>query len=216
MYWRRRMLLLVLVVAVVSVIVLVIARPGSSARPTSSTTTTRPAASAPTSHAPSASVTPTPAAAATSPSGKVTGAPTAGAIAAAKPCKPANVTLTPVTNALRYATGVQPMISMTIENTGTAPCTIDAGTDAQEYLISTGAQRVWDSKDCQTGPTKTVVTLAPGKTVSTTPFAWDRTHSSKTTCSATRAPAIASGASYHLTVLLGSISSETTKQFILL
>ena len=57
--------------------------------------------------------------------------------------------------------------------------------------------------------------LQPGKALSTTPFPWDRTRSSTTTCTGNRPEVTAGGASYHLAVQVGEAKSTGTKQFVL-
>jgi hypothetical protein len=105
---------------------------------------------------------------------------------------------------------------MSITNSGASACTFDVGTDAQVYLITSGSDQIWSSKDCQTAPAANKQILEPGKALSTTPFAWDRTRSSTTTCTGTRPPVVAGGASYHLTVQVGAAKSAGTgKQFVL-
>jgi hypothetical protein len=188
-YWRRRLLLLLLIVVVIVVVILIIVRPGSGSP------TGNPSGSNTASHGPSSPAT--------------SGSPSAA-------CDPSVITLTPITDADSYASGVQPMLSMSITNSGASACTFDVGTDAQVYLITSGSDQIWSSKDCQTAPAATKQILQPGKAVSTTPFAWDRTRSSTTTCTATRPPVVAGGASYHLTVQVGvAKSTGSGKQFVL-
>ena len=191
-YWRRRLLLALGLVAVVIVIILIVVRPGAGkpvGAPTSSPATT----------------------AGASPSFPST--PGAGGNATA--CDPSVVTLVPVSDAASYAAGVQPQLSMTITNSGASACSFDVGTDAQVYVITSGADQIWSSKDCQTGATANVQVLQPGKAMSTTPFAWDRTRSSTSTCSTNRPEVTAGGASYHLAVQVGTAKSADTKQFLL-
>ena len=185
-YWKRRALVLVGLLAIVVVIILIVVRPGGG--------TPTPNPTKPTSTTASDSGTD---------SGDV------------KECDPADVTLTAVTDKGGYNAGEQPLISMTITNSGASACTINAGTDAQEYVITSGSDQIWSSRDCQTDPQATVTTLEPGVAKSTTPFPWDRTRSATTTCDAERAQVAAGGASYHLTVKLGDIESASTKQFLL-
>lgn len=192
-YWRRRLLLLLLVVVVIVVVVLIIVRPGSgtpSSTPSGGTSNSA-------SHGPSS-------------------AATSGSSAAA--CDPSVISLIPITDAASYAAGVQPQLSMSITNSGASACTFDVGTDAQVYLITSGSDQIWSSKDCQTAPAANKQVLQPGKALSTTPFAWDRTRSSPTTCTGTRPEVTAGGASYHLAVEVGDAKSSgtnATKQFLL-
>jgi hypothetical protein len=192
-YWRRRLLLLAVLVAVVVVVVLIIVRPGSGG-------------------------TKTPAGGQTSgQSGSPSPSFSAGTGGSAAACDPSVITLTPVTDAANYAAGVQPKLSMTIANTGSSACSIDVGTDAQVYTITSGSDQIWSSSDCQTDKTALKQVLEPGaaKALATTPFAWDRTRSSTTTCTGTRPAVVGGGASYHLNVKLGELASKSSKQFLL-
>ena len=133
----------------------------------------------------------------------------------AKACDPAQIELAAITDKDGYDQGETPQISMSITNTGTDPCTINAGTDAQEYIITSGSDQIWSSRDCQSEPAPAETVLQPGVARSTAPFAWDRTRSSADTCEGERPQVGAGGASYHLTVKLGDIESAATKQFLL-
>ena len=187
-YWRRRLVVLLGLIAVIVVIVLIIVRPGSGSPSGSPSDTPKPS---------------------TSSEPQPSGSPTFTSAAGGEACNPAQVTLTAVTDSNSYAAGVNPNISMTIVNAGTAPCTFDVGTGAQEYIITSGTDRIWSSKDCQTAPTSTPQVLQPGVPLSTTPFAWDRTRSSSTTCTSQRPAAVAGpdGPTYKLQVKLGTVES---------
>ncbi len=128
-------------------------------------------------------------------------------------CTSEQVTLTPVTDKAGYNAGEQPMLSMTITNIGAAACTINAGTDAQEYVIFSGSEQYWSSRDCQVDPASQEITLEPGVPKTTPPFAWERTRSSVSTCESDRPAVPAGDVSYHLTVRLGDLESADTKQF---
>lgn len=130
-------------------------------------------------------------------------------------CDPADIQLTAITDKNGYDAGETPLISMSITNTGSTACTINAGTDAQEYLILSGTEQYWSSRDCQADAAPTETTLQPGVPQSTNPFPWDRTRSATTTCESTRPAVAAGGASYHLTVKLGDLESADSKQFVL-
>ena len=152
----------------------------------------------------------TPAATTKSPS------PTATSVAeGAKACDPADIQLTAITDKNGYNVGETPLISMSITNTGSTACTVNAGTDAQEYLILSGTEQYWSSRDCQADEAPTETTLQPAVPQSTNPFPWDRTRSTTTTCDAARPAVAAGGASYHLTVKLGDLESADSKQFLL-
>lgn len=188
-YWRRRLLLLLGVIAVIIVIILIIARPGAGSPVAGPSGTPNPTDSA-------------------NPSGSPT--PSFTSAAGGEACNPAQVVIVAVTDSTSYKSGVKPKISMTITNSGTAACTFDVGTGAQEYIITSGNDRIWSSADCQTSPTSTPQVLQPGVELTTTPFAWDRTRSSTTTCNSSRPAAVANsdGPTYRLQVKLGSAKSE--------
>ncbi len=195
-YWRRRLIVGLGALAVIVIVILIIVGPGSGPPGTNQTTGTSP------STATTKSATPNPS---TSVSPQTEGAA----------CVPANLKLAAVTDKTVYAAGVQPQISMTITNTGSATCTVNLGSTQQELIITSGSETIWDSKDCQTGAVDATATLKPNVAVPTPPIAWDRTRSAKTTCDASRSPVTAGGASYHLAVKVGDLKSKATVQFIL-
>jgi hypothetical protein len=187
-YWRRRLLVGLGALAVIIVIILILARPGSG----STGNTASPPATNSAVASPSAS-------------------PQAGGTA----CLPANIKLEAVTDKNVYAATEQPNIGMKITNTGAADCVINLGSTQQELIITSGTEKIWDSKDCQTAPVDTQITLSPNAPKATPLIPWDRTRSSTTTCNATRTPVTAGGASYHLGVKVGQLASKVTVQFIL-
>ncbi|MCU1558866.1 MAG: hypothetical protein JWN09_2861 [Microbacteriaceae bacterium] len=188
-YWRRRLLVGLGALAVIIVIILIIVRPGSGSPASSPTAGTTPS---------STPSTPT------------------STQAAGAACLPTTIKLEAVTDKTTYAASEQPNIGMKITNTGSADCTINLGSTQQELIITSGSEKIWDSKDCQTAPVDSPITLKPNEAKSTPLIPWDRTRSSTTTCaSTTRPPVTAGGASYHLAVKVGQLTSKTTVQFIL-
>jgi len=189
-YWRRRLILGLGALAVIVIIILIVTRLGSSSPSPANTT---------------------------KPSGAPSVTPSAGASApaAGAACVPARIKLVAVSDKTTYASTDQPQISMSITNTGTVDCTINLGSTQQQLVITSGSETIWDSKDCQTAPVDAPVTLKPGVAVTTPAIPWDRTRSSKSTCNASRPPVTAGGASYHLGVKVGALSSKATVQFLL-
>ncbi|MGJ4844855.1 hypothetical protein [Leifsonia sp. Le1] len=194
-YWRRRLILALGVIAVIVVVVLIVVRPGSSqGTPTPAATNSKPA----------------------TPGADGTSIPTENTTASGQPCKPANVKVTANTDASTYAAGELPKLTVSITNTGTVSCKIDAGTAQQVFTITSGTETYWKSTDCQSDKVDAEVLLQPGKTVSSqTPIEWDRTRSDPATCQQTREQVPAGGASYHLTTSVSGIESAESKQFIL-
>lgn len=196
-YWRRRLLVALGVVAVIVVIVLIVVRPGSG-EPASTPTPTESETVAPPAES-DAAADPT----------------ESDAPETAGECAPTDVQVVAVTDAGSYPEGVAPKLSMTITNTSDAICSFNVGTDAQEYVITSGEDRIWSSRDCQDAPEALVVDLEPGDTQTTTPFDWDRTRSSADTCEGERAAVTGGGATYRLAVTLGEVEGSEDKPFIL-
>jgi hypothetical protein len=206
-YRRRRLTLLVAFLAIVALVVLLVTRPWQgSAKPAADAAPPAAGASSPASAgAGTASATPKPST-----------IPTVKAAVAGDPCNPADVDVEAITDAVRYPASARPLLSLSLTNTGSQMCTIDAGTASMVFTITSGHEQYWTSTDCQTNPVHTVIKLEPRKTLNSVPIAWDRTRSSKSTCSAKSRPAApAAGASYHLAVAVEGIASKSTKQFIL-
>lgn len=133
------------------------------------------------------------------------------------PCQAAAITVEAVTSDA-YASGENPQFSIALTNTGDEDCTINVGTNTQQFTVMSGEDVWWRSTDCQQEPSAMVVTLAAGQTVtSKEPVVWDRTRSATNTCESTDRPrAAGGGASYHLTVSIGGFDSAVTKQFMLM
>jgi hypothetical protein len=126
------------------------------------------------------------------------------------------VEITAHTDKLRYAAGEQPQLRFTVKNISTTECMLNAGTDLQRYVITSGSDQIWASDDCQTMRTPYRTQLKPGEEDGNLPIPWDRTRSTPETCdSPSRPQAKAAGASYHLRVYLGTTQSAETRQFLL-
>jgi len=193
-YRRRRLVVGLGLVAVLAIILLIFVRPGaggdgaaSDPKPAATADPADPAATAPADDA----------------------APTA--------CDPAVVSVEAITDEGSYDPGVEPELSLSVTNTGTTPCDLNAGTSTQVFTITSGADVYWTSTDCQTDPADAQVTLEPGVAVSTkTPVVWDRTRSSPETCEITDREAVpGEGASYYLSVSVGGVASASPTQFLL-
>lgn len=187
-YWRRRVLVALIAIAVIVIVVLIIVRPGSGA----------PRVVTPPSPAKSASAA-------------VTSDPSTA-------CSDAKLRLQAITDKTTYAATEKPQISMKLTNTGPSACTVNLGSTKQELIISSGSEKIWDSKDCQTGAIDSSIVIKPGtaNAITTPAISWNRTRSSTATCASTTLPQVtAGGASYHLAVILGTLKPNATAQFIL-
>ena len=134
----------------------------------------------------------------------------------AKACEPTDLVVEAVTDAETYGAGQNPGLSIQLTNTG-AECSLNVGTTTQSLTVMSGDDTWWRSTDCQSEPSDMIVLLAAGQTVSSAaPVVWDRTRSAVGSCAdASRPAAPAGGASYHLSVSIGGVSSTQSKQFLL-
>lgn len=204
-YRRRRLAVLLALLAVIVAIVLIVIRPSfggpaKGAGSPSPSSTAQPVSSA----APAANASPSAAAS------------VAPADAEGAPCRAENIVVEAVSDKVSYAAGEQPQLSMRVTNTGKNSCTLNVGTKAQEFKISSGNEQYWSSLDCLVDATDQQVTLAPNKPLaSAAPLVWDRTRSAKDTCQGSRPAVPAGGASYHLSVSVGGFTAGVTRQFLL-
>ncbi|MET0989586.1 MAG: hypothetical protein ABWY54_02965 [Glaciihabitans sp.] len=205
-YWRRRLIVGLGLVAVIAVIILLFVRPGADQTAPDTTgavtATDDPAADTEAEEDTDAGTDPV-----------ATPAPETST--ADGTCDESDITVEAKTDATTYAAGVNPMLSLSVTNTGEEACTMSVGTDVQEYRITSGEELIWSSKDCQESPVALEQELAPGTPVDSTPFSWDRTRSDAAACDAERTPVTGEGASYHLSVIIDGIESADTKQFVL-
>lgn len=134
---------------------------------------------------------------------------------AAPACTADSVAVTAVTDASSYAPGAEPQLSLSLTNTSSADCVIDAGTSKQVFTITSGSEQIWTSTDCQTGATDLPMLLQAGRSVTGSALTWDRTRSSAETCSGGREAVGAGGAAYNLSVSVAGIPSGSPTQFLL-
>ena len=62
-----------------------------------------------------------------------------------------------------YPEDVEPVLELTLENTGEDPCRVNAGTSQMVYEVTSGADTVFDSRHCQAGSEDAEVTVEPGQ-----------------------------------------------------
>ncbi|KSU63097.1 hypothetical protein [Arthrobacter sp. NIO-1057] len=95
---------------------------------------------------------------------------------AAKKCKSDEVEVTATTDAKSYATGKEPVLILTVENTSKRECDINVGTNKQEFLISSGSDRVFSTVDCLQDGEDVSLTFAAGQKENAR-FTWNRERS---------------------------------------
>lgn len=212
-YRRRRLVLLLALVVIGGLVWLFIAQPWSSADGDDGGSTQQTSEQATTTDLPSpeeGAATPGATPESTEP------APTPSSTSIAEPCVARDITVEPVTDKDSYGSGQNPQLSIRLTNTG-EDCTMNVGTAAQAFTITSGSDTWWRSTDCQAEPSDMVVLIEAGQTVeSASPIEWDRTRSAVGTCDADDRPrAPGGGSSYNLSVEIGGISSTQAKLFLL-
>ncbi|MGP3912756.1 hypothetical protein [Nonomuraea sp. 10N515B] len=203
-YWRRRMSVLVAVLVVVAVVAWACSSGGSGperkssaqSSPSATPTTDPLLAGLRTLAMGTASPTPTP-----SPS---TPTPVARHKRPGEPCAEEDLVLSLQAGKDKiYAAGAQPAFVVTLVNTGPVMCTADVGPRAMEIRITSGADRIWSTADCVSGPGTDIKQLQRGVPYVRT-LSWDRRRSSSD-CRST--PAVALPGTYVATVRLGKLRS---------
>jgi hypothetical protein len=151
-----------------------------------------------------------------------TAAPAGSSVAATAACDVKNITVVPVVADAQgsatsaFDSGVNPFFGYSITNNGSKDCTFDVGAKDTFYKVTSGSETIWNSADCdRTGLTSLPLTLKAGETQSSAFSSWARVKSSSTGCGAEQTPVTAGGASYHLTVEVGTLASKETSQFVL-
>jgi len=89
-------------------------------------------------------------------------------------CTPADVTVALTADAPAYALGQTAVFTLSITHVGTVPCTMDAGRTAAELVISSGADRIWSSADCEPGDPRLLLLDGGNSDVSTIEWATNR------------------------------------------
>ena len=149
---------------------------------------------------------------AASPAGSASGSPTASGEASASPtatsgegCEQNLITVTAATDKQAYAAGEKPLLSLTVTNNNKVPCEVNIGTSQMEYMITSGSDRIFSSKDCQAESADLMKTIAPGKS-ETANFPWQRNRTVQG-CEPVEATPGAGGAYYVFTARLANKNS---------
>ena len=132
------------------------------------------------------------------PSGTPTPAPT-------PTCNQNLVTVSASTDKAAYGPDESPVLSLKVTNGGTMPCEVNIGTSQMEFLVTSGADRIFSSKDCQAKSEDLVKVIAPGAS-ETANFPWARNRTLEG-CQPIEAKPGAGGAYYIFTAKLGSRAS---------
>ncbi|MDK1360527.1 hypothetical protein QNO00_09640 [Arthrobacter sp. zg-Y1219] len=133
-------------------------------------------------------------------------APSGGAEPASKLCPEESVQVAATTDALSYSAGTTPVLTMTVTNNGAEPCDVNVGTSQMEFTVTSGADRIFSSRDCQQAGEDLLKTIKPNS-VETAKFTWERQRSAPG-CS--EVPSNPNPGTYMFTARLGNISSGTS------
>jgi hypothetical protein len=186
-YWVRRLAALLLLLLVIGLVAFGLSRIGGDPDPAPIPAPSDSAAVA---------ATPTP-------------SPTAELVEGAA-CLPENVRVDAVTDDITYQADVSPQLSFTITNTAGVACTFDVGSSQQSFVVTSGAETYWSSRDCLVDPTDASIVLEPNLGQTSAALGWDRTRSAPDTCASERPAVPGGGATYALTVTVGPVSSAPT------
>ncbi|WP_192476222.1 MULTISPECIES: hypothetical protein [unclassified Arthrobacter] len=121
-------------------------------------------------------------------------------------CADAEVEVAASTDAQAYEPEQNPVLTLTVSNTGDEACPVNVGTSQMEFLITSGDDRIFSSVDCQQGAEDLIREIPAGGSEEAN-FTWERIRSVPgcETVEATPAPG-----SYDLTVSLGGRTSEVS------
>lgn len=119
-------------------------------------------------------------------------------------CPAGAVKISASTDHPSYAGDAKPVLVMTLRNSLDDPCTMDVGTANQEFLITSGSDRIFSTKDCQSKGAKTKMELEPGKE-ETARFTWERKRSQPKCAPVHAKPR---PGTYTLKISLGKLESE--------
>jgi hypothetical protein len=102
--------------------------------------------------------------------------PSVSARPAEPDCEQSKVVLRASTDQPAYDSGSNPLLIMEVANEGDFPCELNVGTDAMEFVITSGEDRIFSSKDCEADPSELLLTIQPGKS-ERAQFTWQRNRS---------------------------------------
>jgi hypothetical protein len=193
-YRRRRLFLGAALLLVIALVVGGFSLAGAFSGKSEQASSTDPAAGATASADPSSQASPSSSAPAPTPTPSPT--PT---------CNQNLVTVSASTDKAAYGPEENPMLTLKVTNGGTMPCEVNIGTSQMEFLVTSGADRIFSSKDCQAKSEDLVKIIAPGGS-ETANFPWSRNRTLEG-CQAVEAKPGGGGAYYIFTAKLGSKAS---------
>ena len=125
-------------------------------------------------------------------------------------CPSGAVKVTASTSKQSYGAKEKPEFVLTLRNTLKVACTTNVGTTQQEFLVTSGSDRIFSTKDCPDKPADLQYTLEPGQD-ETARFTWGRERSLPNCAPIATEPR---PGTYTLQISLGKTASDKV-QFIL-
>lgn len=120
-------------------------------------------------------------------------------------CNQNLVTVSASTDKAAYGPDENPMLSLKITNGGTVACEVNIGTSQMDFLVTSGSDRIFSSRDCQAKSEDLIKTIAPGASEIAN-FPWSRNRSVEG-CQPVEAKPGTGGAYYIFTAKVGSRAS---------
>lgn len=120
-------------------------------------------------------------------------------------CDQKLVTVSAATDKAAYGADERPLLTLKVTNGGKMPCKVNIGTSQMEYLVTSGEDRIFSSRDCQAKSEDLIKEIAPGAS-ETANFPWARNRTVEG-CRAIDAKPGAGGAYYVFTAKLGAKTS---------
>lgn len=120
-------------------------------------------------------------------------------------CDQKLVTVTAATDKPAYGPDEKPLLTLKVTNGGKLPCKVNLGTSQMEYLITSGEDRIFSSRDCQAKSEDLIKEIAPGAS-ETANFPWSRNRTLEG-CRPIEAKPGTGGAYYVFTAKLGAKTS---------
>ncbi|GAA1416224.1 hypothetical protein AUR04nite_28680 [Glutamicibacter uratoxydans] len=124
--------------------------------------------------------------------------------ASANACKEGEVKITASTDKKSYAPEENPVLTLGIENTSDRECEVNVGTSQQEFLISSGSDRIFSTVDCLANSEDVLLKFAAGQKENAK-FDWNRNRSAPG-CKAVNAQPLPG--TYKFTAALGELTSD--------
>lgn len=91
-------------------------------------------------------------------------------------CVAGDITVTAATDKQSYGAGEDPVLILKLKNTGDVPCTMNVGTTQQEFVVTSGNDRIFSTRDCQQDPEDVKIKLEKGQEENAR-FTWNRVRS---------------------------------------